>query len=421
MKQKSIIFCFPYLDEGGVPNQFIRIGTFLESIGWEIFYVDYEAGSMATKVGNDKDNIIVYDEKRATVFPKTSYLVMQSMTPWSIFPGIEVSSETKVLFWTCHALNFSPSYSFGRLFLSDSASIKVNALRIGLSSYFKKVRAFKNFLLKTKALVFMDDGTLKHTELILESKITHPCFLPVPVEIPHSTGNRAQLQSTSELNLVWVGRIADFKYPILEFTLNKLNSIQPEYDRKLVIHVVGDGELLGSLKFHAERFKNLEIVFYGALTLHECIQVVKNKADIVMAMGTAALEGGAQKKPTILLDYSYDAIPDSYEYRWLHDTREFNLGSPISQCYKSCNFSYKLISMLDHSVENYSDLSNLAFRYVKKHHSVVSVANSLVQYLINSKCSWGELEESGVLRKPIGYRLYSHMKLCRDRVLGWMR
>ena len=47
-------------------------------------------------------------------------------------------------------------------------------------------------------------------------------------------------------------------------------------------------------------------------------------------MGTAALEGGARKLPTILLDLSYSDIPDSYEFRWLHETVGFNLAEEVS-------------------------------------------------------------------------------------------
>ena len=93
---------------GGVSNQFLRVATKLKSIGYRVAIIDYADGAMGRECDLLDLSLIEYTEDSFAKVPDGSVLIMQSMTPWTIWRGLDITENTKILFWTCHADNFIP-------------------------------------------------------------------------------------------------------------------------------------------------------------------------------------------------------------------------------------------------------------------------------------------------------------------------
>ena len=118
--------------------------------------------------------------------------------------------------------------------------------------------------------------------------------------------------------------------------------------------------------------------------------LVKN-VDLLMSMGTAALEGGKQGVPTILLDASYSEISIDYKFKWLFDSDGSNVAKFIHS--KSFNNNGKSIDKIIESVvENYEALGGKCLMYVDKNHSIKSVSSELLSAVNKAIFTWREID-----------------------------
>ena len=114
----TICFVFQYRGVGGVPILFFRVAKFLvEQNLARPFLVDYEDGMMARLINDDMQRVtlVPYSDDAVTCLPEDAIVVFQSMTPWSIFPNLNVAKEAKIFFWNCHPFNlvtFFPGFRF---------------------------------------------------------------------------------------------------------------------------------------------------------------------------------------------------------------------------------------------------------------------------------------------------------------------
>ena len=96
----KIYFCFPYRGVGGVSLLFLRIAEFLvQKELAECHIVDYVNGFMAKNQTNPGVILEVYDDKSDSVLiPPDAIAVFQSMTPWSIYPGLLIDKSAIIFF-----------------------------------------------------------------------------------------------------------------------------------------------------------------------------------------------------------------------------------------------------------------------------------------------------------------------------------
>ena len=404
----NLYFCFPSKEVGGMSMLFMRIAEQLSKAKQaKTFLIDYPDGYMAGNRDERLTELLPYSDNGASVVPDGSVLILQSMTPWSIFPGLSVGGNVKVVFWSCYPFGLIPLLPGLRTTMQAKAKIASVILNTVLYGYKSKMRKFSNLLIESNALIFQDVANLKITQNYLDMHIPNPMFLTIPsirvTQIKISPQNT--IVAKKLLKFSWVGRIVDMKYFTLKHSLIKLNSIQPELGYKVEINIIGQGNYLSCLKKDCLKLKNISILFIDHLSPSELNTFLLHQTDVLLAMGTSALEGAKLGVPTLLLDISFTEIPEGYVYTWLHERRnndiadilDFNDLKPGNQTLKE-----KIAQLL----LCYEEVSKKELKYFKKNHSLDTISETLLKLCQETTLSWNMLKVGKFLKKGYVYKLF---------------
>lgn len=388
--------------------QFLRLGRELLHRGHAVNLVDYADGCMSGQIGQEDFRLIEYSDEGEVAIPRDSTAVFQTMTPWSIFPALNIDADTRLLFWTCHPLNLVPAVPFLSAFAFRGRRLGRFFYRFGLTGYWKKARKFLRTALEHEAIVFMDKGNLNTTAAFLDVDVPNARLLPIPVEVPETTTQRKRAAG-DPIRFGWVGRIADFKYPILLRAMKDLGQVALALDADISIAVAGDGPFLSRLQSESGKVVGLPVRFLGQLNPQAVDEFLDKDIDILLAMGTTAIEGGVRGIPTVLLDFSYNEVQEHYTYRWLHEQSGYSLGTLIGpQHYGQPNSLHRIVQS---ALSEYQGLSEVVRNYVIDRHAVRQVCDLFLDVVERSTLTWGDLEGAGVLEGGI---LYGLRKSGRD-------
>ena len=109
-KKEPLIFCFPYRGAGGVPLLFLRLAIELSRQSYSIYIIDYKDGYMVENMpAQTSINIIYYTDNVPVKVPSNALLIFQTMTPWSIYPSLNLPKETRLFFLTTIPTNLFPT------------------------------------------------------------------------------------------------------------------------------------------------------------------------------------------------------------------------------------------------------------------------------------------------------------------------
>ena len=409
----KLYFCFPSRLAGGMSMLFLRIAEYLSNAGLaETVLIDYEDGTMAINRNKALTELLPYSDDDNVLVPDGSILIFQSMTPWSIYPGLSVHENVKVIFWTCHPFGLIPTFPGIRQQMQ--ASIKVGSLVLNslLFTFKQKMSKFTIFINSLNAIIFQDTAGVKITQNYLDITISDPKFLNIPASPSiHKKANPHQrIKSKKLLKFTWVGRIVGMKYFILKYTVAKLNSIQESLGFKIEINIIGKGDYRSSFKKDCLAFADVKINFIDHLKPFELDEFLLSETDILLAMGTSALEGAKFGIPTILLDISYREVPEGFIFTWLHERSNNAVGEILDiDNLKPGNDS--LLNKAHEVIKNYAEISDKELDNFLLNHGLNNISESLLQFSKKSNLSWKMLDDKGFLEK--GY-LYSSLHSVRS-------
>lgn len=401
-----------------MPVVFVRIAEHLAAKGViNAYIVDYTDGAMANIMDSRLCKILPYENE--VDIPSGSIAVFQTMTPWSIFPKLRMAKDVRLFFWNCHPFNLvptlglSPSIDKGKF---ELFSLLFNSV---LRPWKYKLRKFLNLLLDQSAIGFMDEQNVVVTSKYLEVPVKKPNYIPIPVSNPHNLieqidkiRNKKILQSYNKktIDIVWVGRIVDFKFYVLKATLERLNEIAREHTYTFNLVILGTGERINDLRQLCLEFKFLTVEFEDHVELSLLEDYLLNKADMIMAMGSSVLEGAKLKIPAILLDFSYQEVPLNYNYTWLNERFNYTLGDLIQKEHLTGNGD-SLSRIIDELISHPQERGQMCYDYVQNNHSIENTSNKLVDSLGKSRLTWQDLEQSRLLHRGVIYKSYSLAKL----------
>lgn len=410
----KLVFCFPYRGVGGVSLLFLRVAEELASTaGVETYLVDYSDGFMAKHRRPELTRFIEYRDDEMVSIPDDAITVFQSMTPWSIYPSLQMAPTVRVFYWNCHPFNLIPTLPGFRRYMQNNQAIGRLVLATILRGYRNKMVRLIRLLLANRSLVFMDAGNVSTTEAYLDIAITDPVFLPIPVVMPVQRKKIMNIDSQSNgLRIAWLGRVVDFKYHILKHALRKLNNIQPDIGEPILVSIIGSGDFDEELQKDVLELKNLSVRFIKHIAPTELDEFLCKDVDVLMAMGTSALEGAKLGIPTILLDVSYGEVPDGYRFQWLHEKSGYSLGEVIDERHLVSG-NQSLRECLHRVLVNYPELSDLAFSHFEKHHSLHKVATRLLQLLEETKCTYGDFSKAQLVGRG---KVYACFNFLRKRI-----
>ena len=348
--------------------------------------MDLENGFMARNLPENVE-YIPYD--KTAEIPDNSIVIIQSCPLWRI-PGISnFPLGVKILLWNLHPDNLNPAL------ISTSGHRNKNIAKlINVFQFWRKAKiASMVKLLKTKrAIYFMDNQNFLLTANNLNMRLDKPDYLPICTD-EAQTGMVLACPGSNELKCVWVGRIDDFKVPILIHTIRRLNQI---YSISLSLDIIGDGPMMKEILKESEKCSNLKIRFLGAISFTNLDETL-SKYQLLIAMGTSSLEGAKIGLPTICVDYSYKKIENIYCYKMLYENKGYNLAEEITSAHYEKESS--LADTLQNIIDNYPSESSLCHGYWEKHHSPERVVEKFLHAVDNSNCKLSHLLEIR-LHKP---------------------
>lgn len=405
LKNKKLIFCFPYRGAGGVPLLFIRLGNHLKDLGYNIAIIDYIDGFMSLNNKNNLEFIEYKDESIVEVDDK-SILVLQSMTPWSIYPSLQIKDNTKLLFITTIPTNFYPALPIARDKILEGGIFAKIIWNTILRDEYIKVKKFFNLTYEKNSLLFLDEDIVCNLKNSLKVDIKNPKLLPLFSEHIKENKYLKQINDNSdELTVGWVGRIADFKVHILNKVIGDLKVYSDTNNIKIKFIIIGQGDRENTLlnystdNFSIERINHIEPDKLDEQLL---------KFDLYFAMGTSALDGARLGVPTIRLDYSFKKINIDYKYKFLFDVEGYSLGELIeSKCYNEGIYNIK--EVIEMVVNEQDKISTLTYDFYNENHSLNSSALKFIDFIYNTEVAYKDLIEENLLSS----KLYNIWKKIR--------
>ncbi|MBI4228825.1 MAG: aminotransferase class I/II-fold pyridoxal phosphate-dependent enzyme, partial [Deltaproteobacteria bacterium] len=262
---------------------------------------------------------------------------------------------------------------------------------------------------KKRSIFFMDGSTLKYTQDYLDIQIQQPILMPVPCDDVAVNMKKGRLKKERDyISFCWVGRIADFKTPILIYTIRRLSNFARQKKTLMKFHIIGEGPDESKLRAMNEGHAYFQIFYEGVVAGEALDLFLLDNVDVLTAMGTSALEGAKLGVPTILLDASYGPVTRDYKFRWLFESKDFILGEHMSES----NFAAhngSLERMMEEIIEDYSLLSTKTFDYCARNHSISSVCKKFISAIEVASFRYGDFSPR-IMQKNLIRRVYERVK-----------
>lgn len=298
---------------------FLRVAKLLKD-SRRVIIMDLKDGFMAKNLPEGVE-FIAHDAKN--MVPGDAVVVFQGCFPWTVSRIDQFPRTAKLLFWHLHPDNYLPFffYKYGDTPFPSLFSRSVSSLR------FRKAKSLVCDLLSKSALFFMDGPNFKSTMRYFGMPEKKPQYLKIFTD---SNGGEkisaAKVDAMAgKIRLGWLGRVEDFKTPILLHTLERLSSLS---EISFSMTIVGQGSGLDEIRDFSKGNPQMDVNVVGEINYEEipgCLAGI----DILFAMGASALEGAKAGIPTIALDYSFKEISGLYKFELIYEKKEFSIGEKI--------------------------------------------------------------------------------------------
>ncbi|MGA2079069.1 MAG: hypothetical protein ABSH53_00415 [Holophaga sp.] len=370
---------------------------------------------MAQEVAaNPKVTRIAFEDGVPIRIPDDSILVLQSTLPSKMRPELCPDPSTRMIFW--HVLYYNlvqvilPFPGLRNLqFRFPGLSKKLMNLRPGLKG---ALSGFASLINASGALVIQDRSTLEQTEQALDCTLPEPTIIPLPLVMPP---HRLRTSGLGEgpLRVAWVGRLYDFKVHILAYALQRLSAYARTAERAMVFHLVGDGPEQASIRRLDLQHDLFRLDLVGPVPGSELSQYLLDHADLVLAMGTSALEGGKLGIPTILLDFSLAPVRGDYRFRWLFEAKGGDVGHEIGPGDLAPGED-SLGKALGNLEADFEGLSRACYRHCLENHEISVIADRFKAFLGTSRFRYQDIPPA-LLRRSLPRRIYYFFKFGRNQ------
>lgn len=405
---KTVAFYFPYYEVSGVPVLFSNLADyFSKNYQFKIAIIDFEDGYMSNSLReNNKIEKIIFETSKPLLID-VDIVIMQSILPFGMRPEIHFSTNTRIMFWNLYPDNLTPTLFPFAIVRKYYPNIYRNILSIFWNKKLKLMKEFVKNAIQLNSLLFMDSSNLNTTNFFLSTDINNVSFLPIACS--NGVKRKEVLNKDfTELNFSWIGRICDFKINILNYLILKLSEAAKKLKLKVNLHVIGDGPLMHKLNSNNYLHKFFNVILLGALDMSKMNLYLNSKIDINASMGTSVLESAKFGIPSIVLDISFKPINFKYKFRWLHDTKDYDLAHLIKKS-DDMSKSYEIREIILEFINNRKKLSERSYNYYLSNHSLVSVSDKLKNQIEKSKLTINDINPE-LLKKSIFRRLNNYKK-----------
>lgn len=385
-----VVFYFPYPKVGGVSVLFLRLASKLVSER-EVYLMDLPDGYMTV---NRPAGVRFIPFNRPQDVPTDALVVFQSVPPWRIENLQAFPRSARLLFWNLHPYNLNPLlFQQGSRFERLPGFGRLNRLLSLLRT--RRLARTCGLLCAKGSLVFMDAENRSRTAAVLDVELSERLMPITTDDRPSGLIPLSPPVAGERLRAAWVGRLEDFKIPILLHTLSRLDEVK---SLQVDFEIIGEGAQNDLVVAHAQQLKHVAVHFRGYISHTELDQELLQQ-HIVFAMGTAALDSARLGLPTFCLDFAYRPIEGLYRYRLLRDVQGYNVGQEITAEHleQTCSLESTLQSVLS----NYAKESAAAQTYWEANHSPQSVIRLFTEATQSASADFSDLVQAGLHRPDV--------------------
>lgn len=397
-----VVFFYPSKNIGGVQTLFYRIGKQL-SDSFDVCYVD-EIDGFYTQSGVRDFATIVNTTSSFNMFNTKDVVVI--LPPSEIIKAKKYFQGGERMFmWHVHPYNtisFIPGFNLFTKFNKNKIRLLLNVF---YRRPFQKLKALLLLAIQKKSLFFMDGANLEVFDYFYSNNIKPKKLIPIPVFCPKHEKKTVDISGEGQEKVVWVGRIEHFKASILDFVIQEFLALKDVRERYIFV-VVGDGIELERFILKYKAYPCIH--FVGTYSPNQLSLLLNENIKISFCMGTAALETAKMSIPTILLDAFYNEVPDTYKFKWLYESPDFNLGKVIDKSVHGYFLGEKLLNVFNELDDREAEVSIKCFDYVNSNHNINGITKLVANSIADAELTFNDIPDFE------GDSTFRFVKIMRD-------
>lgn len=397
-KRKNISFFFPYPYVSGIPVLFSNVANhLLKTTSHQINIIDYKDGALIRNCNLHPNlNFIEFKDFEPCNLDFDTHLVLQAGIPYKIRNELKIGAGVRIIQWVAFEYNLVPyQYQFNAFRKLQEKYFSLYLVFWYLN--YKKAKILSKWvqnMIAKGSIAFMSkkmyDVTGKYLQFSKEIPFKHlPLISGGVTDYSEEKIIKKNKSVKNCLHLAWVGRLADFKIYILNYSISLLSTLALRNRINIHLHIIGEGDCAGLLQADCSN-EYFKIINVGGLEKDKTDTYVYENIHALFAMGTSSIDGARVGLPVVLLDYSYVPIDGDYVFRYLHNTHDCDLGHPmVNADFMEGNTSLELI-VID-LLNNYKSLSEDSLKYFSEHHSTEQTSKKLLDLLENHSYRYSDI------------------------------
>ena len=192
----------------------------------------------------------------------------------------------------------------------------------------RKADNFLKMLYQNRSICFTDAVGMDNTFLgtgISYQKDCNENTIPIGITVPKS--NMWELScDRKKIRICWIGRVSsDFKLIPIVHLIEDIADYRKNNDIEISLTIVGSGDALEKVREVAGKEK-IDINFINEISYEKIGEFLTDNADILVAMGTSALDGAKNGCPTVVITPVRPSDEEMVDYRWIYESKGYSLG-----------------------------------------------------------------------------------------------
>lgn len=374
----KIAFFYPSQELGGAEILVARLATQLLQRGHEVLIVDGER-QIIHSLCQSKNIAKIVASPESPVSLSGWNIIAFASNVVDVYKWIIPLAGCRIIFWSIHPFNliYLPPRIGGWLAGSRVARLKVINLIFFRREHKARLAALKK--LDNKGALWFMDGENFRVASSYYDMLKDVNYLPIPSpDCSFITCALKPRPAMAKINIFWYGRICDFKVNALVALVRDISNCRDQ----IKLHIIGDGDYRWRLD-QACKYYKVNYCFYGALANDQARKTLAESADLVVAMGTAALEAAQMAIATVLAPASYKVLPKNFNFDWLYNSQNFDIGSFDTVCKKATGSS--ILEIVDRIKSEQAYHGRRCKLHVEENHAMQVVVERLESALLNNK------------------------------------
>lgn len=317
----------------------------------------------------------IHKEGTKTKIDKDVCLIQHLSSQPTLAHSLTLSPSSTVMFWSIHPFNIFTFFKFTPFYTRVPYGLARVVSRYLERDQWHTVRRWLVDANRLGGLYYMDGSNLAPTLALglLQDRLP---FLPIPMY--DKAVVKESKSDMQKIQVAWIGRVTGEKVHSFRHLVYAIAA--SAYASKVVLHVVGYGDL--SVLDTVQVF---DIVNHGIVGGDDLDKLLLGQIDVVVAMGTSVLESAVIGIPTALTDVSNRAFPKDYRYKWIYESKDFDLGTNAKDA--DGDLSMDDILEVGRDDDQWRSVGKLCRQYVREHHSMGRVVDAIDVAVDNCKLS----------------------------------